>query len=400
MSDPRRSYVLIALFTVAIVGIPVIVASFDSGSTIAAVLLSGAAAVLLAYLRGESVQRAMKRSSFQNATENELEKNAIRKELAEAREESGVREEILSAMDEGVVLADPSGSVLYANASARLMLGITIGSKLPPSISETTTELTVHHPVRRELRATNVTLEDGRRIVALLDVTEMRRVEKMRRDFVGDASHELKTPVAAILATAETVESAAHDDPAAVTRFVGTLVHEARRLSRLVQDLLDLARLEQQAPLQDRVNLSEIVQRESEAATSRAAEKQIQLTTAIAPDVKVQGSEQDLALATRNLLDNAVRYTNQGTITVALEIDGADVAVSITDTGRGIPAKDIPRIFERFYRVDEARSRETGGTGLGLAIVKHVAERHGGSVKASSELGRGSSFELRLPASR
>jgi signal transduction histidine kinase len=319
--------------------------------------------------------------------------------LAELTQESGLREQILSSMSEGVVLADASGRILYANPAAEGLLpgALTLPSQLR---TEGPVELTLRHPRRRDLKATCLRLGDGRRLVAIQDVTEAKRIEAMRRDFVADASHEMKTPIASIQAVAETLEMAVLDDPDAVPRFMSTLLLEIRRLSALVQDLLDLARLEGRPPERSVVSLTRVVEQEAARVHPEADEKGLSVREEIALGVMVAGSPEDLSLALRNLLDNALRYTHEGEVSVRLWVEDGHAKVEVADTGPGIPGKDLSRIFERFYRVDRARSRETGGTGLGLSIVRHVVEQHNGWVQVESELGRGSRFVLTVPVLR
>jgi two-component system sensor histidine kinase SenX3 len=230
-------------------------------------------------------------------------------------------------------------------------------------------------------------------------VTESKRIDAVRRDFVANASHELKTPAAAIQAMAETIRTAAVEDPAVVPRFADQLEREASRLSRIVADLLDLSRLESGSELHDLVRLDAIVRDERERAQTAAEHVGIGLTIELPSTLpNVLGSGRDLSLLVRNLLDNAIRYTKPGgSVDVRVSCDGPFVVLVVADTGVGIPSRDVDRIFERFYRVDRARSRETGGTGLGLSIVRHVIENHHGSIDVRSELGRGSTFEVRLP---
>jgi two-component system sensor histidine kinase SenX3 len=238
----------------------------------------------------------------------------------------------------------------------------------------------------------------GTIVVVLRDVTQARGVERLRRDFVANASHELKTPVASILALSETLRQAAADDPEAVARFLSLLEREAARLAHLVGDLLELSRLEGGTPEAEEVRLDRVVTAEAERLRPRAEGAGLRLTVDAAAPVVVWGAEADLELLVHNLLDNAVRYTPEGgevRVTVGQADGSAELVVD--DTGIGIPSKDLDRIFERFYRVDAARSRETGGTGLGLSIVRHVAEAHGGAIGVRSVLGAGSTFVVRLP---
>ncbi|HLW17542.1 MAG TPA: ATP-binding protein [Actinomycetota bacterium] len=333
--------------------------------------------------------------------------NTMAEQLAyrveELRSETGLREQILGAMEEAVLLVE-GGTVVYANQAAGLMLGANSGRPIPGQVANQTSngnrvsEFAVHHPIYRDMRATSAVLADGRLLVVAQDVTDARRIDRVRRDFVANASHEMKTPVAGILATAETLQDAIRHDPAVAERFAANLAKEATRLSLLIQDLLDLARLDQAQTEEDLVPLSGVVRDVVQDAEEFAAQKELAVESAIDDGIATRGRGQDLALLARNLLENAIRYTPEGgKICVGLKVQGRRAVLSVQDTGIGIPAKDLPRIFERFYRVDKARARETGGTGLGLSIVRHIAESHGGSVVAESELGVGTTFTVSLP---
>jgi len=328
--------------------------------------------------------------------------NRMAEELAEVieelRSETDLREQILASMREGVILAGPSADLIYANQAASEMFGRNPIELMPPQLDGLgEQEFTVHHPRRLELRSMCVRLDDGRTLCVIQDQTEQKRVESIRRDFVANASHELKTPVAGILVTAESVEQAIVEDVETAKGFAANLVREARRLSALVQDLLNLARLEEGRAGSSRVPLRQVVREEIEAVRDRVASKGLELNIDLQDEVMVLGVREDLALMVRNLLENAVGYTYSGSISVALTDTGEDFELAVADTGVGIPTTDLERIFERFYRVDRARSRDTGGTGLGLSIARHVVEVHGGTVKATSELGHGSTFTVRLP---
>lgn len=319
----------------------------------------------------------------------------------------------LEAMPEGVVLFDGAGRIALVNPAATRLLGRvprTVEGLLPLDLREAvraaraerqprTAELETGAPPRL-LRADAVpAAEDGSVLLVLRDVTEARRLEAVRRDFVANASHELKTPVASIRAAAETLRTAADADPRAVAGFAERIEHEAVRLSRIVVDLLDLSRLETGGETEtEEVALDALVREEVERVRPAAEGASVRLTLETEPVPPVRGSARDLALMTRNLLENAIAYTRPGgRVDVAVRPEGEEVFLTVTDTGIGIPSRDLDRIFERFYRVDRARSRETGGTGLGLSIVRHVVDNHGGSVRVQSELGRGSTFEVRLP---
>ena len=337
---------------------------------------------------------------------------ALREQQRTSREDRHVQDLILGSMEEGVLLFDRHERTVFSNAAATSHLGTTpadVAALLPIDLQKTSrragyTGAVVRAVVEtgtpsRWLRATAMPVgEDGSVLLVIRDVTEARRIDQVRRDFVANASHELKTPAASIQAAAETIRSAAAEDPGAVARFAGLLERDAIRLSQIVADLLDLSRLETGSDLDDRPRLDAIVREEAQRFREQAAAAGLTLTVD-APDVPaVRGSARDLSLLVRNLIDNAIRYTKPGgTVIVSVAADDDQVRLLVTDDGAGIPSRDLPRVFERFYRVDRARSRDTGGTGLGLAIVRHVTENHGGTVYASSELGRGTTFEVRLP---
>ena len=230
------------------------------------------------------------------------------------------------------------------------------------------------------------------------DVTEARRIETIRRDFVVNASHELKTPAASIQAAAEMLLDTLRDDPASTARFARTLDQEAGRLSRIVTDLLDLSRLEGGGDMEDRVRLDSLVAEEGQRFADRAEAAQLTLEVRTEEVPAVHGSRRDLALMVGNLIDNAIRYTPEGgAVDVSVASSDGGVRLRVVDSGVGIPQRDLTRVLERFYRVDRGRSRRSGGTGLGLSIVRHVAENHGGSVSLQSEVGRGTTVDVVLP---
>jgi len=237
-------------------------------------------------------------------------------------------------------------------------------------------------------------------LLLIEDQTESRRVEEVRRDFVANTSHELKTPVGALALLAETVEDAA-DDPEAVRRFAGRMRQEAARLTSLVQDMITLSRIQAAEPIPDPVpvKLDSVVAEALDRCRMKAGARGIELVATGARGLSVLGDEDLLITALRNLLENAVAYSPDKTrVEVSTRLAGDDaVEISVADQGIGIPLRDRERIFERFYRVDPARSRATGGTGLGLAIVKHVTAAHGGEVTVESTEGAGSTFTFRLP---
>ncbi|CAN5135257.1 hypothetical protein BH20ACT24_BH20ACT24_05170 [soil metagenome] len=337
----------------------------------------------------------------------------VRARLRTLERDRTTRDAMLSALDEAVILLDAQDRVLYQNPAAGSLLGTSLKDARQVAPGSIRTLIGTARQAGRAA-AREVTLEPGGRtllvnaiglsgegtvLVVLRDVTEARTVDAVRRDFVANASHELRTPVASIQALAETVVSAAVDDPDSVARFGAQLEGEALRLSRIVSDLLDLSRLEGGASDRDEIRLDRLVLEEAGVYRDRAEAAGLSMGVEVGGSVRVRGSTRDLALLVRNLIENAIQYTRSGgrvDVTVRSQDDGA--IVEVRDTGVGIPSRDRARVFERFFRVDRARSRETGGTGLGLSIVKHVAENHGGSVALESELGLGSTFTVRLPA--
>lgn len=245
----------------------------------------------------------------------------------------------------------------------------------------------------------------GSRLVMLLveDLTEARRIEAVRRDFVANVSHELKTPVGALSLLSEAVMDAA-EDPEAVERFAGRMQYESTRLTSLVQELIDLSRVQNDDPLEDSepVGVGELVAEAVDRCRQSAGSKHITLAAGGTDGLFVWGNRSQLAAALGNLVENAVNYsparTRVGIAGRRVAAPGGElIEISVSDQGIGISERDKDRVFERFYRVDPARSRATGGTGLGLAIVKHVAASHGGEVTVWSAEGQGSTFTLRLP---
>ena len=327
--------------------------------------------------------------------------------------------DVLSVLRSSAVVLDEQGRVVRASPAA-YSIGLVHADTLRSDLLRNLASL-----VRRdgEIRETELELPRGpmgsgtRRVLARVaplgstlilllveDHTEARRVEEIRRDFVANVSHELKTPVGAMALLAEALLDAA-DDPEAVRRFAGRVKHESDRLSRLVQDVIELSRLQGHDPLDSPslVSLDDVVAEAVDRSRLAADARAITLVCGGTPGVKVTGDARQLLTALGNLVDNAVRYAPEGTrVAVATALAGtgshAVAEVSVTDEGPGIAQPERERIFERFYRVDAARSRDTGGTGLGLSIVKHVAAGHGGEVTVWSSEGTGSTFTLRLPA--
>jgi two-component system, OmpR family, sensor histidine kinase SenX3 len=236
-------------------------------------------------------------------------------------------------------------------------------------------------------------------LVTADDLTESRRIDEVRRDFVANISHELKTPIGAIGLLAETLVLAA-DDPDHVKKFAGQLITESERLAALTKDIIELSRLQSVDTLEnsEETSVDKIVQAAVDANEVVARARAIELVRAKKSRLRVMGDPGLLQVAVSNLIANAVKYSPDHTrVGVGVRSAKGFVEIAVTDQGVGIPEADLDRVFERFYRVDPARSRATGGTGLGLAIVKHVVGNHGGDVRVWSQPGKGSTFTIRLP---
>ena len=252
----------------------------------------------------------------------------------------------------------------------------------------------------RELTLKVVALEKHSLVMVLIsDESEAQRVHEVRRDFVANISHELKTPIGALSLLSEAVLSA-KDDPVSVTKFASRMQNEAKRLTDLVQEIINLSRLQDSDPLliAQENSVNDMIQVAVDQCQTIASARKIEVAVADSPDASVLGDPEQITMAIHNLVENAINYSPENTkVSVTTSLEDGIVQVSVTDQGIGIPESDQARIFERFYRVDPARSRETGGTGLGLSIVKHVATKHGGEVKVWSSPNVGSTFALRLP---
>jgi len=253
---------------------------------------------------------------------------------------------------------------------------------------------------RHELTVNVIPLtEDDLVLVLLSDESEAQRVHEVRRDFVANISHELKTPIGALSLLSEAVLGA-KNDPEAVEKFANRMQTESKRLTDLVQEIINLSRLQDSDPLSvpSELHVQDLIREAIDQTQVTADSRQIVVTNSGDVDGLILGDREQLIMAIQNLIENAINYSPEGTkVTVTSKVEDGIVDISVTDQGIGIPDADLDRIFERFYRVDPARSRLTGGTGLGLSIVKHVALKHGGEVKVWSSESVGSTFSLRLP---
>jgi two-component system, OmpR family, sensor histidine kinase SenX3 len=326
---------------------------------------------------------------------------------------------VLTVLRSSAVLVDENDLVLNASAPA-YALGLVRGDRVAPGDL-----VAMIHAVRStgEIREGELTLSRqrsampmqvvarvaplGSRLILVLaeDRTRERRVESIRRDFVANVSHELKTPVGALNLLAEAIAEAA-DDPEAVRRFAGRMQVESDRLNRLVQQIIELSRLQGDELIDEpaEVRIDSVIDAAVDRSRTDAEANGIDLAARCDDDLVVSGSADQLLVAVSNLIENAVTYSPEGSRVAVMAqrhhrigMLGPTVEITISDQGIGIPEAELDRIFERFYRLDPARSRDTGGTGLGLSIVKHVAASHGGDIVVWSEPGQGSSFTLRLP---
>jgi len=344
--------------------------------------------------------------------------------VSNLRFESARREAILSGMAEGVLAVDPDLKVTFCNQALLAAIGFR-GSRYEgfgllqlvrdPELYEMirsvrTTgaprtlrfHLSADTPRTFEVQATPVAMPSGRGVIAIFhDITDLERLEQVRKDFVANVSHELRTPLAGIIGYADTLLDGALDDTANRQKFVEIIRSNAVRLGSIAADLLVLSELESGADQEtDVVSVRAAIESGLLTVDSEARERHVHLIREEMQDLCVAGSRLRLEQAFLNLLANAIKFNRpEGEVRVRItQIDDGRVAVMISDTGVGIPSRDLPRIFERFYRVDKARSRQVGGTGLGLSIVKHVIERMNGTVSVDSQVGKGTTFQVLLPA--
>jgi two-component system sensor histidine kinase SenX3 len=317
--------------------------------------------------------------------------------------------EVLDLLDVGVVVYGASGERLWCNERATALLGDPVAGPLATDAAERLVRgaiggnaredtLDLFGPPRRSLRVSAVPLHDGGAVAVVEDVSDRRRLDAVRRDFVANVSHELKTPIGALGVLADVL--AGEEDPAVMRRLAARMQDEAMRVGRTIEDLLDLSRIEaEEAPSREPVPVHLVLVEATDRLRPMAEHRGVSVhVREPAHDVTVMGDRRQLTSALHCLVENAITYSDAGgEVVVSSTTDGDAVEVAVADSGIGIPARDLDRIFERFYRVDRARSRATGGTGLGLAIVRHVAYNHGGDVRVESREGEGSTFTLRLP---
>ena len=315
----------------------------------------------------------------------------------------------LDALPNGVFVADREGRVLVRNKAAdeaggdshnEVLVQAAVQHHLRGALrgEERSQTVELYGPPRRVVIVHARPLGDNGAVATIEDVTERSRLDSVRTDFVANISHELKTPIGALAVLAETLID--ENDPTVISRLAGKTVNEAHRVAKIIDDLLELSRIELNGDLVvSSVDLDSLIHEAASRNSYAAEQRHVAVTVGDVPDgVTLHADQAQLASALGNLIDNAVKYSDVGgrvTITAFPESQG--VTFLVADSGIGIPAHDLDRIFERFYRVDRARSRGTGGTGLGLSIVRHVAANHGGAVTVESREGEGSTFRLHIP---
>lgn len=381
---------------------------------------AGALRDRLDHLRASFERRSATPSASAEEAADRLE-DAVARHFAKQASTRVTADRLVGALDsipQGIVLADGGGQIVFRNRTAAGFLSARHGDALVGSLitelidaavggESTTRTIELYGPPRRTLQVRAVPLEtpegddevDVGAFVVVEDISERQRLDAVRRDFVANISHELKTPVGALGLLAETLSG--EEDPVVARRLAQRMQREAFRVARTIDDLLQLSQIEaSELPAREAVPvhlvLAEAVDRTRPAAEMRAVRLVVDEP---ARRLAVVGDRRQLVSAIANLCDNAVKYSDAGAeVRLRTRTDGAWVEIDVVDQGIGIPSRDLERVFERFYRVDRARSRDTGGTGLGLAIVRHVVQNHEGEVRVASREGDGSTFTLRLPA--
>jgi two-component system sensor histidine kinase SenX3 len=379
---------------------------------VVAVALVGAVVALVALAN-------RRRALAHRLEELEVELDRVRARAVDSASHATALRAALDATPLGVIIGDRTGTVIYRNPAAALFLDARHGEALVEvAIREligdavrgerTSRSLELFGPPRRVLEVQAVPLGDQKTgpggLIVVEDVSDRRRLEAIRRDFVANISHELKTPVGALGLLAETLLG--EDDPEVTHPLAERMVAEAFRVNRTIDDLLELSRIEAgEAPVRQPVLVQQVLDGAADRIRPAATLRSIEVVVEPGPTgLTVTGDRRQLVSAMFNLLDNAVKYSEPDRVVtlrsaaITAEDGSAWAELAVVDQGMGIPARDLERVFERFYRVDRARSRGTGGTGLGLAIVRHVAGNHHGDVSVESQEGSGSTFRLRLPA--
>lgn len=350
--------------------------------------------------------------------------NNLKRQIRQLRLEKSKRDVIFASMGEGVIAVDNSGIIIDLNPAATQMLELptlAVGLSLrgvircrkleefvdkvinrdPVSVIELT--LDTVPPKYLRVRGTIMESENGAvgTVLVLSDITRLRKLENFRSDFIADVSHEIRTPLTAITGAVEALRDCGNDEPELTRPFMEMIIRQSERLNNLIKDILSISSLEYRGKAQSKdfaeINLAQSVRNAVELVKGAAEEQHIELLADIPDELRYYGDPQLLEQALYNLLENAVKYSGGSRIKISLKSDENINEIKVEDNGCGISTEHLPRIFERFYRVDKARSRKLGGTGLGLAIVKHTVQHHGGTVTVSSTISQGSIFTIRLP---
>ncbi|MFN0084628.1 MAG: sensor histidine kinase [Blastocatellia bacterium] len=355
----------------------------------------------------------------------------LREALVKSERDEYLLRSIVASVAEGLVITDPESNVLLINDAARSFLGL--GTRATPRLTDITRDPQVHRAFaaalasssRAEARIETRSIEDraaDKRVLRLhaaplrldeddqvdgvvgvfIDITTLERLERVRQEFLSNVSHELRTPLASITAYTETLLDGALDDVENSMRFLGTIQRNTERMHALVNDISELSAIESGTVklTPERFSMLHLAQEVFAGLAPRALRRGVRLEARIPDELRVTGDRRRMEQILINLVDNAIKFNRPGgVVTVACEEseDAAHHIIRVRDTGPGISAEHLPRVFERFYRVDKARSREEGGTGLGLAIVKHLARAHGGEAYVTSEVGVGSEFSIKIP---
>lgn len=340
-------------------------------------------------------------------------------------EEKNRLQEVISNMTDGVIITDENGKILFINSSAKKIFNIENENIIGKTVIEISLcseiqnnlmrcflnsqncvfDILLHLPEEMHIKVNISIIKSEDKIkgaaIILTDLTDIKKLEKMRQDFVANVSHELRTPVASIKTMAETLIFGAKDDPEVRDKFLNIINSESDRMKILIDNLLDLAKIEsKEYKIQkEKVSLNNLVENVFENFKIKVGEKNIKLINNIPLDFPIVSVDRNvITQVLNNLVDNAIKYNKEdGSIIISANYSDKELIVNVEDTGFGIPSTELPRIFERFYRVDRARSKELGGTGLGLSIVKHLIEKHGGKITVESELNKGSKFTFILP---
>ncbi len=431
------------LATAAVIAVPPLLALFalvaegwlPTGPAIAAAAFDAVAALAFAAWRAQEYQDIVQemRRSADGQTTRPRRRDRLARDIAQIARLHGERsrsltqrlrteESIIETLPDPLVVLGTDRMVTRANAAARQAFGAELPAVLRhPGLRNAIDRATAHGtpqqadlflpvPVEREVHATVLDLADGHVVAVLSDRTRERALERTRADFVTNASHELRTPLASLIGFIDTLRGPAADDPPAQARFLEIMAEQAGRMSRLIDDLLSLSRIEltEHRPPTDPVDLAELLRFTAASFEPRLSRRGVRLELELPDDLPpVIGDDDQLGQVFQNLMDNAIKYGREGgrvRVTAATAMPGgrwparAGVTVAVADNGAGIAREHLPRLTERFYRVDKGRSRAVGGTGLGLAIVKHIVNRHRGQLGIDSREGEGTVFTVWLPA--